>query len=154
MITPESFICLIYELPPPLGLEDDSNTPSEKEEFDDTEVMMCPDSNRMITKKQIKIAYEKYNIPIIMGGIKKVHYMDAFRKVCKNVLKVKYSAEEISSSRIDTLDKVLDDMWFRKFPEYKLSYEKHRNEPFQITLPMYFLFKFVMKTFETEKEKK
>jgi len=87
-----------------------------------------------------------------MGGIKKVHYIDAFRKICKNVLEDKYSSEEIGSSRIDTLDKVLDDMWYRRFPEYKLSYENFRDKPFQITLPMYFLFKFVMKTFETEKD--
>jgi len=113
---------------------------------------MTADRSITITKKQIKDTFERYNLPIIMGGIKKVHYIDAFRKICKNVLEDKYSSEEIASSRIDTLDKVLDDMWYRRFPEYKLSYENFRDKPFQITLPMYFLFKFVMKTFETEKD--
>jgi hypothetical protein len=66
----------------------------------------------------------------------------------------KYGEEKVAQKGFSHMDRILEESWNRKFPEYKLHYEKHRDVPFQITLKMYFLFKFAMRTYETEKEKK
>jgi hypothetical protein len=66
----------------------------------------------------------------------------------------KYGEDKVAQKGFSHMDKILEESWIRKFPEYKLHYEKYRDEPFQISLKMYFLFKFAMQTYETEKEKK
>lgn len=141
-------------MPPPLGLSEEVDQPSDKNDFDTTDFMMSTNSMRIVTKKQIKDACEMYDVPIVMGGIKKVHYIDAFKKVCHNVIIKKFNEEDVANSRISKMDKVLEESWCRKFPDYKTQYEKLMNEPFTISLRMYFLFKFVMRTYDIESEKK
>jgi hypothetical protein len=71
-------VLLIYDLPAPLGLSEELDNQSDKVDYDGNEVLMSPDRTLMVNKVQIKKCCDEYDLPIIMGGIKKVHYIGNF----------------------------------------------------------------------------
>lgn len=100
--------------------------------------MKTSDKTRIVSKNQIKSACKLFDIPIVMGGHKKVHYIDAFKIVCHNIMRNKFGKANVTSCRLEKIDKILEESWCRKFPEYKSTFKKLMTEPFTISLRMYF----------------